>query len=147
MEPTIEDAIILATKLHKGQKDKGGEPYILHPLRVMLKMKTMEEKIVGVLHDTLEDCNISHEFLKELGYAETIITALLILTKRPEEENDYDAFITRVKESKSPLAIKAKHADLLDNMDISRITCPVEIDFQRVEKYKKALNFLSMIQQ
>lgn len=63
----LEKAIEIAVKAHKGQKDKAGEPYILHCLSVMLKGKTEDEKIVGVLHDAVEDTKITIEFLKEEG--------------------------------------------------------------------------------
>lgn len=142
MKPTIDDAILLAVSLHKGQKDKAGEPYILHPLRVMLRLKTYEERMVGVLHDVLEDCGVTLQFLRNLGYNEKILEALNLITKLPKEKDDYESFILRIKKGGSALAIKVKCADLEDNMDISRIFNPTERDHKRIRKYHKAIKIL-----
>ena len=140
--PTVEDAVILAATLHKGQKDKAGAAYIFHPLRVMLRLQTEEEQIVGVLHDTLEDCNISPEELRVHGYNKNILEALDFLTKRPEEEEDYNVFIERINQGPE-LARRVKIADLRDNMDLSRFSHPTEKDYRRKEKYERALAILS----
>lgn len=141
IQPTLEDAVILAATLHRGQVDKQGEPYILHALRVMLRLRTEQGRIVGVLHDTKEDCGVTDELLRRLGYGEEVIEALDYLTKRPEEEKDYEAFIHRVK-SGPALAVEVKLADLEDNSDPSRIPNPTEWDLKRNEKYHKAKAFL-----
>src|ERR1051326_3266578 len=85
VKATLEDAIALAVRLHKGQVDKAGEPYILHVLRVMMDpiLETKEEKKVGALHDTKEDCGVTDEDLREWGYSEPVIEALRYLTKLP----------------------------------------------------------------
>jgi len=88
-KPALEDAILLAVKAHKGQVDKRGEPYILHPLAVMLDGKTDKERIVGVLHDVLEDTKVTVVKLRTLGYSKEILDALKILTKRPDEKDNY----------------------------------------------------------
>jgi (p)ppGpp synthase/HD superfamily hydrolase len=132
--PTIEDAIALAAKKHKGQKDKIGKAYIYHTLNVMLRLETDEERIVGVLHDIVEDCGITLLDLRNFGYSNTIVEAIGYLTKSPEEENDYDAFIDRVKQGPI-LAIKVKLADLADNMDPTRQTK----DSKKMSALKKAL--------
>lgn len=142
-KPMIEDAILLATKLHKGQVDKIGEPYILHPLAVMLGGKNEKERIVGILHDVLEDCVITKVDLRKLGYSAEILEALDLLTKRPEEEKDYSAFIDRIVKSRNKLALVVKMRDIENNMEPSRFpTNPTEKDFSRQEKYKKALGEL-----
>lgn len=127
---TLEQAIEIATLAHEGQVDKQGEPYILHPLRVMLGLKKEEERIVAILHDTVEDTSVTIADLKRLGYSQTIVDAIDSLTRKNET---YDAFIRRVK--KNPLAIKVKLADLTDNTDLTR----GPIDSKRLRKYKKAI--------
>lgn len=142
-KPTLEDAIFLATKLHKGQVDKIGEPYILHPLAVMLKGENENERITGVLHDVKEDCGITLEYLKKAGYPEKIIKALEFLTKLPEEEKDYSAFISRIAGSDNKLAISVKINDIKDNLDPKRFPKrATEKDFKRRDKYLIAITRL-----
>lgn len=129
----LEKAILLAKKAHQGQVDKGGQPYFLHPLRVMESCETEEEKIVAVLHDTLEDTALTLDDLRKAGFSEEILDALSCLTRG---EEDYMAYIEGV--CRNPLAAAVKAADLTDNMDLSRIPNPTERDFVRLEKYKKA---------
>lgn len=130
----LDKAIRVATKAHAGQKDKAGQPYILHPLRVMFSRKNEAERICAVLHDVIEDTDISLEYLREQGFSKEILAALDALTKRDNEK--YDDFIGRVIENK--IACYVKLADLSDNMNLSRISNPTEEDYKRVEKYRKA---------
>ncbi len=132
----LNKAILIATTAHEDQMDKAGAPYILHPLRVMLSLETIEEQICGVLHDVIEDTPITFDDLKALGFKEEIIEALNALTRRTDEP--YDDFISRVMENQ--LACRVKLADLSDNMNLSRIPNPSEKDYQRVEKYRIATN-------
>jgi (p)ppGpp synthase/HD superfamily hydrolase len=132
---SIEDAISLAIKTHRGQKDKAGAPYILHPLRVMQAMATETEMIVAVLHDVVEDGEMAIDDLRKAGYSEEILVAIDCLTRRDGEE--YDQFIDRVEGT--TLARKVKIADLQDNLDLGRIREPNERDFNRIKKYQKAL--------
>ncbi|MCG7407382.1 GTP pyrophosphokinase [Paenibacillus sp. ACRRX] len=134
----ISKAIILATKAHDGQVDKGGNPYILHPLRVMLKMKSEEEKIVAVLHDVLEDTELNSKELLELGLSEDTVFAIECLTRHKDES--YIEFIQRLKSV--PVARSVKIADIMDNMNLSRIESPTEQDYIRNLKYQKALDEL-----
>jgi (p)ppGpp synthase/HD superfamily hydrolase len=83
--PTIEDAIALAVEAHRGQRDKSGEPYILHVLRVMLRLDTEAERIVAVLHDVVEDTGRTPDDLRGLGYPEEVVTAVACVTKREGE--------------------------------------------------------------
>lgn len=92
---TLKRAIEIATEAHKGQFDKAGNDYIGHPLRVMEMGKTEEEKIVGVLHDVVEDTDWTFEALAAEGFSEKVIAALRCVTKVSENEN-YDDFIERV---------------------------------------------------
>lgn len=137
----LEKSIIIATKAHSGQFDKGGSPYILHPLRVMLSLDNAEDRIVGILHDVLEDTSITLQHLEDNGFLGEIeiLDALVSITRKSNES--YKDFILRVK--LNPIALRVKLADLRDNMNISRINNPTEKDFARIEKYKKAYKLLT----
>lgn len=132
--PNIEDAIKLALEKHHGQTDKAGEPYILHPLRVMAQMQTEAEQIVGVLHDVVEDSDVTLETLRSLGYSEEIVTAIDHLSRR--EDESYEQFIQRIKPH--PLAVRVKLADLRDNMDIRRNASLDDKALKRFKRYRKA---------
>ena len=132
----LERAIEIAHEAHRGQRDKAGNDYIDHPMRVMAMGKTIEEKIVGVLHDVVEDAaEWSFERLEQEGFAPEIIEALRCVTKRLEDE-PYDKFIARVKTNK--LAVAVKLNDLTDNMDIRRLPYLSDKDVKRLKKYLKA---------
>lgn len=130
----LEKAILIATSAHKGQTDKAGEPYILHLLRVMFSRKSEAERICAVLHDVIEDTDITLEYLRNEGFSEEVLSVLDALTKRNGET--YDEFIDRIISNK--IACHVKLADLCDNMDLSRIKNPTEKDYERIEKYRKA---------
>jgi (p)ppGpp synthase/HD superfamily hydrolase len=136
--PTLEDAIILAVQAHCGQKDKAGQPYFLHPLRVMLSMETETERMAAVLHDVVEDTGVTLEDLRTRGYPEEVIMAVEALTRR--ETETYDQFIERV--GRNPMARKVKIADLQDNIDLGRLADPGPRDLARVDKYRRALEKL-----
>ena len=151
----LEKAIKIAVEAHTGQVDKGGNPYILHPLRVMLSLNSEEERIVGVLHDVVEDCEgWTWERLKEQGCSDKLIEALKSVSKTPDEEKQfkemddpnekmdhYLQFIKRAKANKIGRHVKA--ADIRDNLDISRIDDITERDINRLNRYKKALSILT----
>ena len=130
----LEKAMILAAKGHMGQLDKGGHPYILHPVRVMLQCRTIEEKTVAMLHDLLEDTAYTEGDLREEGFPEEVIAAVVCLTKKEGEE--YTAYVERICLNK--LAARVKLADLTDNMDLNRLPGLTPKDFQRLEKYLRA---------
>ena len=131
MEQLLEKAIYLAIVSHKGQLDKQGHIYILHPIRVMNNVDTIEEKIVAILHDIIEDTDMTIEELVNLGYPNQIINALTILTR--DKNTKYFDYIENIKTNK--LALKIKIADLNDNL---RKGCPNSLQ----KRYKKALNVL-----
>ena len=137
---TLERAIQIATEAHKGQFDKAGREYIGHPIRVMEMGKTEDEKIVGVLHDVIEDTDWTFERLEAEGFSQEVINALRCVTKTSENEN-YDDFIDRVK--KNPLAAAVKINDLTDNMDIRRLPYLSDKDVKRLKKYLKAYKRLT----
>lgn len=134
----LESAIRMALDAHAGQRDKAGQPYILHPLRVMQRCDTDTLRIIAVLHDVIEDSAVTLDDLERLGFALEVRDALQCLTKHRGE--DYDAFIERVLAN--PLAARVKEADLLDNMDRSRLAAFTEEDEARMAKYARALKRL-----
>lgn len=136
--PTLEHAIALAAQAHTGQVDKAGQPYILHPLRIMLACHDLDEKIVAVLHDVVEDTAISLQDLRTAGFAEYLIAAIDALTKR-RGESRLDA-AQRAKQN--PIARKVKQADVTDNMDLSRIAQPTAKDHARLTEYQQVLAIL-----
>jgi hypothetical protein len=135
---TLEHAIALAAKAHQGQVDKAGAPYILHPLRVMLSLITVEERITAVLHDVIEDCGWSPEMLRAEGFSETIIEAVDSVTRRTGES--YEDFVLRA--AANPVGRRVKLADLRDNCDLSRIAAPTQRDHERVTKYHRAIELI-----
>jgi (p)ppGpp synthase/HD superfamily hydrolase len=135
---TLTKAIVLAAKNHEGQKDKAGNPYVFHPIRLMLKGITEDEQIVAILHDTIEDTDLTLDDLRNEGFSSEIVEAVDSLSRRKNET--YEEFIYRIK--KNPLARRVKVYDLQDNMNLSRIKKPSVKDKERLKKYSKALDVL-----
>ncbi len=135
---TLEKAIMIAAEAHAGQVDKAGQPYILHPLRVMLEVSTLEERITAVLHDVIEDTEVTYEHLRAAGIAPEILEAIKVLTKHKGEER-IDA---AKRAAMNPIARAVKIADVKHNMDLSRIPHPTSRDFERKEEYKEVLDYL-----
>ena len=135
---TLEKAIALAATQHAGQLDKGGQPYILHPLRLMLQFSNPTLQIIAVLHDILEDTATTAEDLEALGFSTEIIQAIQALTKQTGESRLHAAKRTTL----NPLATQVKYVDVLDNMNLSRINNPTARDFARLEEYKEVLEIL-----
>ncbi len=129
----LEKAIEIAVEAHRGQLDKAGKIYILHPMRVMLRGKNETEMIVGILHDSVEDTPITIDMLRKEGFSEEILAALECVTKRDGEE--YGAFISRILPN--PLATQVKLYDIEDNMNRDRIPYPTPKDEARFAKYEK----------
>jgi len=132
--PTLEDAIALAVEAHHGQKDKNGQPYILHPLRVMLRLESERERIVGVLHDVIEDTPTTLADLLALGYLEDVVTAIEHMTRR--EDETYEQFTERA--ASDPIARRVKLADLEDNLDVRRLATVTPKDAKRFQRYLTA---------
>ena len=130
---TLERAISLAAQAHAGQVDKAGQPYILHPLRVMLRVHTEEERMAAILHDVVEDTSITLEQLAEEGFSPTVVAAVEALTKRPGESRMEAA----ARAAENRVARTVKLADNAENMDISRIAHPTEKDFSRIQEYER----------
>ncbi|MDO5643371.1 MAG: hypothetical protein Q4G26_13430 [Paracoccus sp. (in: a-proteobacteria)] len=141
----LQRAIEIAVEAHRNQTDKAGAPYLLHPLRVMMSMETDDERIVGVLHDVVEDGpGWGFERLEEEGFSSTVLDALRLVTKRPEDEGDSEAvyveFVRRVNANK--IARRVKTADILDNLNASRLSALTEKDMRRMNRYLAALREL-----
>lgn len=138
----LDKAIRLAAEAHEGQKERSGTAYILHPLRVMLKLRTEADMIVGVLHDVVED---NDEFdldrLRAEGFSETILEALDGVTRR--EGENYEDFIGRA--AKNEIATRVKMADLEDNMRLLRLPVMTERDLERLARYHKAYRRLEAL--
>ena len=142
---SLEQAIALAKTAHKDQVDKAGNPYIDHPLHVMNTLQGDTARMVGVLHDTIEDSELTFADLKKAGCPESVIEAIALVTHSPEyqgTQEEYEKKITMIAESGNQLAIDVKYADLLHNSDITRIKEPKEKDFKRVAKYEKSMAVL-----
>ena len=137
-------AIEIAVQAHSGQTDKAGAPYILHPLRVMLSLASEDERIVGVLHDVIEDCpEWTMGRLQLEGFSDHVLAALASVTKLADNE-PYPDFIARA--SRNPIGICVKRADLLDNLDVRRLKEVTEKDARRLNKYLAALAQLDAAQ-
>ncbi len=133
--PILEEAIALAVKAHQGQLDKVGRPYILHPLRVMFRVERDVDQIVAILHDVVEDSDITFDDLRGMGYSEEIIEALDGVTRRDDET--YEVFVER--SLAHPVSRRVKRADLEDNMDVRRMPSALtERDVARLQRYRKA---------
>jgi (p)ppGpp synthase/HD superfamily hydrolase len=135
---SLERAIEIAVTAHKGQVDKAGKPYILHPLRLMFKLQTENEMIVAVLHDVVEDTDWTIEKLEAEGFDEEVLNAVKLLTH--DKKVPYKKYIEAMKPNK--IALKVKLADLEDNLDIKRIAHPKFRDYARLAEYLKYYNEL-----
>ena len=133
-----ELALQIAKEAHAGQVDKAGKDYILHPITVASYMYTDVEKTIAYLHDVLEDTSVTVDELRN-HFSNEIVDTVITLTHRKDES--YFEYIQRI--SKSKLAKKLKVADLLHNLDITRIKEPSKQDYERLEKYKKAILYLA----
>ena len=133
----LNKALKLCFAAHNGQVDKGGAPYYLHPITVALHMKTEDEKIVALLHDVVEDTEITLDDLRHDGFSERIVEAVDAMTKKGES---WEAYLAKVKSN--PIAKAVKLGDLKHNSDLTRLKSVTEKDIKRVERYKKAIDYL-----
>lgn len=134
----LETAIALAANAHAGQVDKAGQPYILHPLRVMLQLTEPHERVTAALHDVVEDTDVSLEDLREQGFPEEVVEAVDALTKRDGE--------TRLQAAKragaNAIARMVKIADVSDNLDTRRLNHLTPEDKARLQEYREVLSYL-----
>lgn len=130
-------AFIIMFKAHKGQKDKGGGAYFLHPLRVSLNIKDKRAKVIGLIHDVIEDSDKYK--LSDFNFLdEEQVEALKTLTH--DKSVPYFDYIDKIK--KNPLARKVTLSDLKDNMNLKRLKEITEKDRERFAKYEKARKIL-----
>ncbi len=134
-------AINIAYKAHEGQLDRSGIPYIFHPMHVAEQMTTEETCIVAILHDVVEDTDVTLDELKEAGFSENVINAINLLTHR--DEVPYLDYVRALKDD--PIASVVKLADLNHNSDRTRLTVITKKDEQRFIKYQKAKEILQGI--
>jgi (p)ppGpp synthase/HD superfamily hydrolase len=135
---TLERAIALAAAAHEGQIDKAGGPYILHVLRVMMRLNTPEERMAAALHDIVEDCGWTLDRLRGEGFPESVVLGVDSVTRR--ETESYEEFVLRAKSH--PVGRRVKLADLEDNSDLTRLPGITERDRIRLEKYRRAKEIL-----
>ena len=135
----LEDAISLAVQAHRGQKDRAGAPYILHPLRMMFRVETDAEKMAAVLHDVVEDTAWTLDGLRAEGFPEDVVAAVDHLTRR--ESESYEEFVRRA--AAHPVARRVKIADLEDNMDVRRTGTVTQKDVDRLTRYHRAWRSLT----
>lgn len=135
----LEEAIGIAVQAHRGQVDRAGAPYILHPLRMMFAVRTDDERMAAVLHDVVEDTEWTLEALRERGFPQPVLSAVDHLTRRGGET--YEAFILRA--AGDPVARRVKVADLEDNLDVRRMGTVQADDLERLTKYHRAWQLLT----
>jgi (p)ppGpp synthase/HD superfamily hydrolase len=133
-----DKALQIAVRAHKGQKDKAGHDYILHPIRVSERCDDPRAKIVALLHDTIEDTDVTADYLREEGFTEEIVEAVLAVTRSEGEE--YDDYVRRAAQNE--LGRMVKRADLEDNMDIRRLPELTDRDVERLRKYLRAWQYI-----
>lgn len=136
MDSQFDIALQIASKVHAGKKDKGGKSYILHPLRIAYRLQTNDEELmaIGILHDTIEDSNMTFTELREAGISERVINALKLLTHI--KGISYFDYIDAMQFNLD--ALKVKREDLRDNSDITRLKGISQKDVARMEKYQIA---------
>jgi (p)ppGpp synthase/HD superfamily hydrolase len=130
----LERAIEIAVRAHRGAVDKAGRPYILHPLSLMFGFHDPDAMIAAVLHDTVEDSDVTLGKLKAEGFPEAVVAAVDALTRR--EDESYEEFISRL--SSNSLARRVKLADLEHNMDLRRIQSLSSKDLERIDRYHRS---------
>jgi len=142
----LADAIAFATVAHKHCREKNGDPYILHPIRVMDSVKAPEEKMTAILHDVVEDTAVTLDDLRAEGFPEAVVEAVGLLSRDPDnkEPGYYDLYIERI--GGNTIARRVKLADLTDNMNITRLPTLREKDVRRLEKYCRVWLRLSAIE-
>jgi len=142
-EELLNLALEIARKAHAGQKDKAGKDYIGHPIRVSERCKSDDARIVALLHDTIEDTDVTTDYLLGKGFPQYLVDAVLSVTR--QECESYEDFIDRA--GGNEIGREVKIADLLDNMDITRLDYLLkQSDFERLNKYLKSYKKLKGIE-
>ena len=134
----LDKAALICVTKHQRQRDKVVAAYFQHPMRVAMNCEKDEEKIVALLHDTIEDTDVTPEWLKQQGFSDEIVEAILSVTREPGE--DYSEFVARAK--KNPIGRIVKIHDLEDNLNVFRLSEVTPEMAGRLTKYLKALEYL-----
>ena len=141
MPATLENAIALAAKHFAGITDKSGQPYILHCIRVMMGVDSLDAKMVGVLHDLVEDTPVTLDDLRSHGFSDPVLCGVDLMTHR--SETSYQDYVIRLRENE--LARQVKLSDLRDNLSLDRVLLRgdrFQRDLSRVGKYVATYRFL-----
>ena len=136
--PLTKKALKLCFDSHKNQVDKTGLPYVFHPFHLAEQMNDEISTVCALLHDVVEDTDMTFEGLLNMGFPQVVIDVLMLLTH--EDDVAYMDYVREI--AKNPVAKKVKIADLLHNSDLSRLDVVDEYALKRTEKYKAALDFL-----
>ena len=125
--------LVIATNAHAGQYDRGGKPYILHPLKVMHYLKSDDEElqVIALGHDVIEDTSVTYQDLRDAGFTDRIINGIRGLTKLPGQT--YDEYKQQVFANRDSMLVKS--SDLRHNSDIRRLKGVTEKDIARIAKY------------
>lgn len=139
----LSTAIRFASEKHVDQLDKCGRAYILHPLRMMMRLRTSDDELmaIAVLHDVIEDCSVSFDELRDIGMTDRVIDGIKALTRQPGET--YEQFIDRLSSNIDAMLVKRE--DLRDNSDITRLKGVSDKDIKRIEKYMNAYRKIDTI--
>ena len=132
-------AFLLCMVKHWKQKDKAGKRYVWHPIHVMMNVKGYNEKIVALLHDIIEDTDVTIPDLKNLKFSKEVVEAVDVISKKKEQE--YFSYLKSIKDNS--IAKKVKIEDLKHNSDLKRLRSISQKDIERAIKYKKAIDYLS----
>lgn len=129
-------AMFIAAREHMNVRDKGGHAYILHPMRIAMRLRTSDEELlsIAILHDVIEDSKVTFEDLKEEGFSDRVIAALRLLTH--QKGVSYDEYIDNMRVNLDALLVKRE--DLRDNTDITRLKGVSDKDFERMKKYQRS---------
>lgn len=132
----FDKAIYIAAREHLGVKDKGGNAYILHPMRIAMRLRTNDEELmsIAILHDVIEDSKLTFEDLLNEGFSERVVAGLRLLTH--QKGVSYDDYIDAMRGNRDVLLVKRE--DLRDNSDITRLKGVTEKDLKRMEKYQRS---------
>jgi len=132
-------AFLLCMVKHWKQKDKAGKRYVWHPIHVMINVKGYNEKIVALLHDIVEDTDVTIPDLKNLKFSKEVVEAVDVISKKKDQE--YFSYLKLIKDNS--IAKKVKIEDLKHNSDLKRLRSISQNDIKRAIKYKKAIDYLS----
>ena len=145
VQDLLSTAIAMAACAHEGVLDRGGNAYITHPIRIMMRLRTNDAELmsIAILHDTIEDAPdiVSFKALIDAGFSTRVINALQLLTH--SNDDSYEDYIKKIATNKDALRVKLE--DLKDNSDLTRLKGVTQKDFNRVIKYQKAYTYLSRI--